>query len=137
MARTERTALLRGDEDVEIALKTRRGDEDASADDARDALGRRERRARESNGGAEASTSARGMKTARAVVVGTLAAGAIAAGVAAFAASPRAASMTADRAFASLGERGSGDAGLERGRGSRRETGAGAVETISGIRGAV
>ena len=84
MARTERTALLRGDEDVEIALKTRRGDKDASADDAREALGRRERRARESNGGAEASTSARGMKTARAVVVGTLAAGAIAAGVAAF-----------------------------------------------------
>lgn len=75
MARTERTALLRGDEDVEIALKTRRGDKDASADDAREALGRRERRARESNGGAEASTSARGMKTARAVVVGTLAAG--------------------------------------------------------------
>ena len=105
MARTERTALLRGDEDVEIASKTRRGDEDASPDDARDALGRRGRRAREANGGAEASTSARGMKTARAVVVGTLAAGAIAAGVAATAASPRAASMTADRAFASLGER--------------------------------
>lgn len=117
MARTERTALLRGDEDVEIALKTRRGDKDASADDAREALGRRERRARESNGGAEASTSARGMKTARAVVVGTLAAGAIAAGVAAFAASPRAASMTADRAFASLGERGMAMLGSSEGAG--------------------